>query len=75
VTVAREEAARAAQRSRGEAPAVAGGIAFTLRQPGGQDKRPFSAAWRVGSTELLGRPMRCSRGSFLVAACPLTRAP
>ena len=31
---------------RGEPPAVAGGPSFTLRQPGGQDKHPFSPAGR-----------------------------
>ena len=32
-----------------------GGTAITLRQPGGQGKRPFGARRRVGSTELFGR--------------------
>jgi hypothetical protein len=51
----------AAQRPRGsrsspvgEPPADAGDVAFTLRQPGRQGKRPFAAARRVGSAELLG---------------------
>jgi hypothetical protein len=43
-----------AYRPRGEPPAVEGGVDFTLRQPGGQDKCPFGARRRVGSTELSG---------------------
>jgi len=48
-------ASGAAERPRGEPPAGAGEVSFTLRLPGGQDKCPFWAARRVGSTELLGR--------------------
>ena len=50
-----------------EPPAVAGLNAFTLRRPGGQDKRTFRVPGRVGrrsprrsgggSTELLGSPV------------------
>jgi hypothetical protein len=44
----------AAQRPRGEPPAVAGGIASTLRQPGRHRKCPCAARGRAGSAELLG---------------------
>jgi len=48
------ETGRAAERPRGEPPAVAVKVAFTLCQPGGQGKRPFGAARRAGSIELSG---------------------